>query len=67
MHGNTGLRQAAELEALCRLSAVRDVCDAFLCGHWPLDSGLLLHVAALLDSAGAWTIAAERAAREEAT
>ncbi len=54
-------RAAAELEALLRLAAVRDICDAFLAGHWEIDSGLVLLATALLDQAGAWAMIAEEA------
>ncbi len=59
-------RTLAELEALARLKAIRDTLDHILIGGWALDSEVLLLLAALLDAAGAWTIAAERAARQEA-
>jgi hypothetical protein len=51
----------AELECLHRLRAIRDVCDAFLGGHWRVDSGVLLAAVELLDQAGAWAMTAEQA------
>lgn len=63
-HRSDPLRQAeAELEALYRIEAVRSVLDAFLAGHWELDSELLLLACAVLDQAGAWAMLAEEAAR----
>ncbi len=53
----------AELECLHRLRAVRNVLDAFLAGHWALDSALLLVAVDLLDQAGAWAMVAEEADR----
>ncbi len=66
MHPDCPNGTTAELEALARLAAVRNVCDAFVGGHWPLDSGLILLVAELIDQAGAWTMVAEEAGRRQA-
>lgn len=55
-----GHEQQAELESLLRIAAVRDVCEAFLAGHWHLDAELLAIAADVLGAATTWAATAEQ-------